>query len=193
MTNNIDYYNMNAQEFFQGSVGADMSYWRERFMKYVPDGGRILDAGCGSGRDSKAFIEKGYSVVAFDASKEMCRLASEFIGQEVWQIRFDEMSFDDEFDGIWACASLLHVSENEMDSIALKLKDALVGGGTLYASFKYGEGAVEKKERSFTNFTEETLRDLFESAGFQVLETDYSLDVRPGREDEKWVNIICRK
>ena len=102
MDNNIEYYNKNAEAFFEGTVNADMSLWRDKFEKYVTSGGRILDAGCGSGRDSKAFIQHGYSVVAFDASKEMCRMASELIGQEVWQMKFDEISFDEEFDGIWS-------------------------------------------------------------------------------------------
>ena len=72
-----------------------MSFWRDKFESYVIDGGRILDAGCGSGRDSRAFKHHGYSVVAIDASREMCRLASELLDQEVWQMRFDEISFDE--------------------------------------------------------------------------------------------------
>ena len=119
---NIDYYNIYADDFYAGSVDADMSEWRNRFIKYLPDGGRVLDAGCGSGRDSKAFIVQGYSVVAIDASREMCLRASELLGQEVWQMRFDEMSFDDEFDGVWACASLLHVPVSEMADVLKKIK-----------------------------------------------------------------------
>lgn len=201
MANNIDYYNINAYEFFEGSVDADMSYWRERFLKYIPVGGRILDAGCGSGRDSKAFIENGFSVVAFDASHEMCRLATDYLGQTVWQMRFDEISFEDEFDGVWACASLLHVSDDEMDSVIARLRDGLAYGGTLYASFKCGEEPASDEDatttarggRTFTNYTLEGLRKLFENAGFTILESDYSSDVRPGREKEQWVNVICRK
>ena len=97
MDKNIEYYNENAETFFAGTVNADMSAWRDKFETYVIDGGRILDAGCGSGRDSRAFKQHGYSVVAIDASKEMCRRASELLSQEVWQMKFDEISFDDEF------------------------------------------------------------------------------------------------
>ena len=89
MNGNIEYYNENAEEFFQGSVGADMSEWRKRFVRYLPSGGRILDVGCGSGRDSKAFIMQGFSIVAVDASKETCHMASKLLGQEVWQMRFE--------------------------------------------------------------------------------------------------------
>lgn len=188
---NIEYYNMHADDFFEGSVDADMSEWRNRFIKYLPDGGRVLDAGCGSGRDSKAFIMQGYSVVAIDASREMCLRASELLGQEVWQMRFDEMSFDDEFDGVWACASLLHVPISEMADVLKKIKHGLRPEGIFYASFKYGEGETVKDVRSFTNYTLESVCELLKGAGFRVLECDISYDVRPGREEEKWVNVIA--
>ncbi len=190
--NNIEYYNVNADEFYDKTVNADMSYWRNRFLKYIPDGGRILDAGCGSGRDSKAFIGQGYSVVAFDASREMCKKAAELLGQEVWQMRFDEMAFEDEFDGVWACASLLHVSENEIDDAIQRIKTSLSDNGILYASFKYGDGTTEKHERSFLNYTEETIQEMMEREGFEILECEISLDIRPDRKNEKWINVIVK-
>ena len=122
MDRNIEYYNQNAQSFYESTVEADMSFWRDKFIALLPNGGRVLDAGCGSGRDSKAFIQSGFSVVAFDASKELCRLASELIDQEVWQMKFQEISFDEEFDGVWACASLLHVSSDEIEDATKKLE-----------------------------------------------------------------------
>ncbi|MBO4679708.1 MAG: class I SAM-dependent methyltransferase [Lachnospiraceae bacterium] len=124
---NIEYYNENAESFYNNTVNADMSFWRDKFEAYVVDGGRILDAGCGSGRDSRAFRQHGFSIVAFDASREMCRMASELLGEEVWQMRFDEIAFDEEFDGIWACASLLHVAEDELPGVLKRLHKALGG------------------------------------------------------------------
>ncbi len=193
MDKNIEYYNENAEAFFAGTVNADMSAWRDKFETYITDGGRILDAGCGSGRDSRAFKQHGYSVVAIDASKEMCRRASELLSQEVWQMKFDEISFDDEFDGIWACASLLHVPEKELPAIMKKLKKALTDKGILYASFKYGTGTVMRGERTFVDFTEDTLRDFLEATGFAVKECGITHDIRPGRGDEMWVNAIGEK
>ncbi len=190
---NIEYYNQNAEIFFQNSVDADMSEWRNRFLRYLPDGGRILDAGCGSGRDSKAFIREGYSVVAFDASREMCKKASELLGQEVWQIRFDEMSFDEEFDGVWACASLLHVSERELLEVLSKIHKALKDNGIFYASFKYGDGVTQRGDRVFTDFKEDGIKELLGKAGFEVIESGITTDVRPGRENEKWTNVIAIK
>lgn len=193
MDNNIEYYNKNAESFFSGTVDADMSLWRDKFESYVADGGRILDAGCGSGRDSRAFKQHGFSVLAFDASREMCRMASELIDQQVWQMRFNEIEFDEEFHGVWACASLLHVTADELPDVLKRINKALVPEGALYVSFKYGEGCTTKGERSFSNYTEKTIVPLLEGAGFDVLECGITTDVRPGRDDEKWINAIARK
>ena len=190
---NVDYYNRNADSFFEGSINADMSVVRARFFSYVPAGGRILDAGCGSGRDSKVFMEAGYDVVSFDASEEMCKRASEYIGREVKNMRFEEMSFANEFDGIWACASLLHVAFEKLPEIVKKLHEALRTNGAVYASFKYGEGTKIRGDRVFSDFTEESVIPLFENAGFKIVSNVVGTDSRPGREDEKWVNVICVK
>lgn len=193
MDKNIEYYNENAQSFFEGTVNADMSLWRDKFESYVADGGRILDAGCGSGRDSRAFKQHGYSVVAFDASKEMCRMAAELLNQEVWQMRFDEIAFDEEFDGIWACASLLHVSQDELPNIMQKLHIALKDNGAIYVSFKYGEGTKQRGERTFSDFTENSVKKLLSDSDFEVIECGITSDIRPGRDAEKWINAIARK
>lgn len=209
---NIEYYNENAQSFYDGTVNVDMSLWRDKFEHYVLNSGatattpqgeksslqlatgkKILDAGCGSGRDSLAFKKHGYLVVAFDASSEMCRMASALIGQEVLQMRFDEVTFADEFDGIWACASLLHVPGEELPETLGKLRTALKDRGALYVSFKYGEGSKQRGERVFSDFTEESVKALLSNAGFDILECGMTSDIRPGRSDEKWVNVIARK
>ena len=190
---NIEYYNENAQTFYESTVNADMSFWRDKFETYVTDGGRILDAGCGSGRDSRAFKQHGFSVVAFDASREMCKMASELLGEEVWQMRFDEIAFDSEFDGVWACASLLHVELEKLPKILKKLYKALKDKGVMYASFKYGEGVAQRGERTFSNFTEYSAQKLMESVGFKVIECGITSDIRPGRAEEKWVNVIVGK
>ena len=190
---NIEYYNQNADAFYDSSVEADMSEWQNRFLRHIPAGGRILDAGCGSGRDSKAFIKQGFSVVAFDASREMCKRASELLGQEVWQMRFEEMSFDDEFDGVWACASLLHVGNNDLSDIFKKIHNALKEDGILYASFKYGDGKKERGERSFIDFTEESIKPILLMSGFEIVDSGISSDIRPGRENENWTNVVAKK
>lgn len=105
----IEFYNKYAEEFYNATVSANMSETCNKFLKHVAPGGKILDAGCGSGRDSLYFIKRGYEVVSFDASEEMVRLSGELTGQQTLLMKFEDIDFKDEFDGIWACASLLHV------------------------------------------------------------------------------------
>ena len=187
---NVEYYDKNADSFFAGSINADMAEDRRGFLEYVPSGGKILDAGCGSGRDSKAFLDAGYEVVAFDASEEMRRRASEYIGREVLNLRFEDMSFDNEFDGIWASASLLHVPMDELPEVMRRINRALKPGGAIYASFKYGEGTTARGERVFSDFNEKSIVPLFEDAGFEIVSNDVGPDSRPGRETEMWVSVI---
>ncbi len=190
---NVEYYDENADSFFEGSVGADMSQSRDKFVSYLPKNARVLDAGCGSGRDSKAFLDLGFDVISFDASKEMCKRASEYIGREVRNMRFEDMSFANEFDGIWASATLLHVPMTELPGIMKKMNEALNNGGIMYASFKYGDGTKMRGERKFSDFNEETVVPLFENAGFRILSNEVGNDNRPGRESEMWVEVIATK
>lgn len=191
MDKTIEYYNKNAHEFCENTVNADMSYCRDKFLALVKPGGRILDAGCGSGRDSHAFIQLGYEVEAFDASPAICEEASRYVGKQVRCMRFQDMEYDNEFDGIWACASLLHVSRNEIDCVMEKLKRALKSDGVLYCSFKYGEAEREKGDRSFYDYSELTLEQLLIKHDFSDIVLFITGDVRDGRERERWMNAIC--
>lgn len=223
----ISYYNDNAEAFCAGTRAADMSETRGRFLRYVQSDGLILDAGCGSGRDSKYFLEHGYHVIAMDASEEICRLASAYLGQAVGCRRFEEIAEKEIYDGIWACASLLHVPYVELPETIAKLGKALVDGGVLYASFKYGreekirrvekkqseqvegvfgeEESEEKEEREvggryFTDLTEEEWKKVLAEAEkymkeFQIemVECFVTGDVREGRGEEKWLNVVGRR
>lgn len=201
----LSYYDENAAAFCEGTRNADMSEMRGRFLRYLKPGALILDAGCGSGRDSKFFMESGYRVVALDGSKEMCRQASAYLGQEVQCRRFEEIDEKEVYDGIWACASLLHVSHELLPKVIARLITALVDGGVLYASFKYGEEEREAGGRYFTDLREDGWKKVLEEAeeemkgnksGSKKLETIECFvtgDVREGRGGEKWLNVVGRK
>ncbi len=193
MDKNVDYYNKNAVSFFESTVNADMSLWRDKFESYLPNGGKILDAGCGSGRDSLAFLRHGLEVVAFDAASEMCRMASELLNMEVKQMRFEDVDFENEFEGIWACASLLHVPMEGFPDVLRRLRNALKPNGILYVSFKYGTGSKLRGERSFIDYEENAIREVLQAEGFSVVECGITTDVRPGRGDEKWINAIAKR
>lgn len=190
----IGYYNQCAEQFAGRTVSADMSFCQNSFLKYLPEHARILDAGCGSGRDSKLFLEKGYQVYAIDASEEMCRVAKKYIGQTVKCMRFEEMAWQERFDGIWACASLLHVTRRELPAVLKNFHRALKSEGVLYASFKYGAGEEERLGRFFNDYRIGELEDAFLRDGLFVLAESFETeDVRPDYKDKPWVNIIVRK
>ena len=196
----LSYYDENAAAFCEGTRNADMSEMRGRFLRYLKPGALILDAGCGSGRDSKFFMESGYRVVALDGSKEMCRQASAYLGQEVQCRRFEEIDEKEVYDGIWACASLLHVSHELLPKVIARLIAALVDGGVLYASFKYGEEEREEGGRYFTDLREDGWKKVLEEAEEEIKESRLETvecfvtgDVREGRGEEKWLNVVGRK
>lgn len=189
----IEYYNRHAGEFYENTVDIDMHDYLDRFTAQLPDGGCILDLGCGSGRDSAYFISQGFDVTAMDGSEEMCNLASIHIGQEVLQLNFSEMDFEEVFDGVWANASLLHVPRSEMEDILTKVIRSLKKSGFLYMSFHYGEEEEEKNDRYYTNYNTRTLKELIAKFDkMELIEIKKSQDVIPER-DTLWIYAMVRK
>jgi 2-polyprenyl-3-methyl-5-hydroxy-6-metoxy-1,4-benzoquinol methylase len=189
----ISYYDENCDEYCRLTIDANMNALHARFLKHLVPKARILDAGCGSGRDSLAFARAGFSVTAFDGSAKMVRLASENTGLPVAHILFGDVSWDSAFEGVWACASLLHVSRSNLAVITNRLVRSLVPGGVIFMSFKQGESERETEGRHFTDMTEQTIASLLDELGLDVVELWSSQDVRPGRGTEAWVSAIGRR
>jgi SAM-dependent methyltransferase len=162
MNKTIEYYDENATIFADGTFKADMTEIYAFFQKYCKQGSKILDFGCGSGRDSKYFIETGYQVDAIDGSKELCKIASNYTGLTVKHMYFNELNLEEKYDGIWACSSILHIPNNELTDILKRISRALKLGGYLYTSFKYGDFSGERNGRYFSDFTENTFRNLID-------------------------------
>lgn len=194
MNKTLEYYNTNAQEFYNSTVNVDMSNHYQRFLKYLQTGNKVLDFGCGSGRDSRAFLDMGYQVTPIDGSSQLCEIASQLIGQEVIRIDFKDVEYSNEFHGIWACASVLHVQESELSNILNIMKKALITNGIIYISFKYGNFSGERNGRYFNDMTEEKLAEVLkECADLEIVETWITGDVRENRHNEMWLNAILRK
>mgnify|MGYP001130625987 CR=1 FL=1 len=193
MNQTISYYNEHAEEFCAATGNADMSFCRRKFLCFLRQGGHILDAGCGSGRDARAFLGAGYEVTAMDASFNICKEAEKLLHRNVICMSFEEMNFRREFDGIWACASLLHIPKNAMIQVLERCRMALKENGVLYASFKYGQGERITKGRLFNNYQEDSLEELMVKARFSVIEIFISKDVRADRDAEQWVNVLAGK
>lgn len=193
-TQTLSYYASNSETFASGTFVVDMSATRSRFAACLPDGGRILDFGCGAGRDIRAFLELGYSVDATDGSEELCRLASVNTGIQVRCELFGELDDVETYDGIWACASILHLPREELRDVLRKIFIALKPDGVLYTSFKYGDYEGMRNGRYFTCFTEETLAAFWKDVkGLRIFDQWITEDVRPDRKDEKWINLLARK
>ena len=188
------YYDENAERFISDTTHVDMSGHYERFLPWIPKGGSIVDAGCGSGRDSLAFKEMEYDVHAFDASVAMVEATRALADVPTFQMTFQTCTFDYLFDGIWACASLLHVPRLELSLALSNLASALKADGIIYASFKYGETEREKGDRYFNDLTEQSLDEYVDGISYlKIVETWTTGDVRVGRSDEKWLNCIIQK
>lgn len=192
--NTLDYYDSYADEFYKSTVNIEFTTMQERFLTKLKKGSNILDFGCGSGRDTKYFLEQGYNVEAIDGSAELCKLASEYTGMKVRNTFFQELSEVDKYDGIWACSSILHLPVGELAEVMRKMLIALKKNGIIYISFKYGIFAGERNGRYFTDMTEEVFAEFLSRIdGLKVEEQWITSDVRPGRGEEKWLNLILRK
>ncbi len=190
----IEYYNNNSTSFYSSTATIDMSAIYDRFLPWIPPAGKILDAGCGSGRDSKAFIEKGYHVTPIDGSVNMAALASANLKMHVLPLKFKYMSYHQRFDGIWASASFLHVPLKQADNIFNKFMAALTWQGVCYMSFKYGTGERYKNDRCFVDHDEESFTNFVKYFNFvEIADMWKTFDQRPGREKEIWLNCIVRK
>jgi len=192
-TNSISFYNDNADEFVSNTISVDMTSLYKKFIPLLPANAHILDAGCGSGRDSKYFIDNGFSVTAMDASKALVESAAQLIGQPVHECLFQDFTSDTQFDAIWACASLLHVPSAELSDVFSHLASQLKSKGLFYCSFKYGIDDVERGGRYFTNANEARLDTFISSSPLYVVDSWLTGDLRPGRENERWINVILSK
>lgn len=194
MVDTIDYYNRNVQDFVDRTVSVDFTGIQNVFLELLPRDARILDFGCGSGRDTKYFLDCGYQVDAMDGSIELCRAASEYTGIHVKQMLFQDLAEEEKYDGIWACASILHVKKTELPDIIRKMSLATKENGIIYISFKYGDYEGERNGRYFTDMTEISMKELLVDFPELKVEKQWITgDVRADRGDERWLNMILRK
>ena len=152
----LEYYAANAEAFASSTVDVAFSSVQKCVEGLLQPGARVLDFGCGSGRDAKHFLEAGFAVDAVDGSPELCRIASELTGLPVRCMRFEELSAQSIYDGIWACSSILHVPSRQLLALLAKMAAALKPGGVVYTSFKLGEFEGVRNGRYFSDFTPES-------------------------------------
>ncbi len=192
-TKTLNYYNQHAQTFSDSTLNVDMSALYAEFLPLIPKHGHILDAGCGSARDAMYFKQQGFTVSAFDASENIAKLASNYLQQTVDFKAFQQFNCTNMYDGIWCCASLLHVPKVELPQVFLKLQNALKPNGVLYVSFKYGTQERVHNGREFTDLNEDGLTALItHHTELKILKQWQTVDQRPERESEVWLNALIK-
>lgn len=190
--NSADYYDQNAESFIAQTRQADMSEHYARFLEHIPAGGSIIDAGSGSGRDAKWFKDQGYAVEAFDASPAMVKATEEFADVSTRLMTFEDFSWDCKVDGIWACASLLHIRPERLTDALSRLLVALKPHGVIYCSFKYGSKQRTVNGRYFNDLQETLLSDAVDTVYASVASTWTTGDVRLDRPGELWLNALIK-
>ena len=189
----IDYYNRNADWYYWTTVGVDMDALRKKFASYLPGEASVIDMGCGSGRDVMAFSDMGYDAVGLDGAKELLKLAEERLEIRTVNADMSEYKAPAPYDGVWCCASLIHLNDTEKQRFFGNLDRNLKTGGVIFISVKEGISTGTDKDGLYlSNCTAEEIRRYLEGAGCAILETGETEDAL-NRGGVRWLNIFARK
>ena len=197
-----DYIN-NTLKYYDDNIESYKEHWLKDFTKnynfeipdiflsYLNSKSHILDLGCGTGRDSKYFMDKGYQVTSIDGSYEMCKVAENLLKKEVEQINFLDIDYKEQFDGVFACASLLHLDNKDLIVVLNKISRALNQNGILYTCFKYGNSTRVDNGRFYNDMNEEKFLDLIKNIeNLKILKSWISEQYK---SDTKFLNYIIKK
>lgn len=179
-----------AKKYSKNTQNLDLSLVYKRFLKYVQEG-KLLDLGCGSGRDSLFFIKKGFYVTPSDGYKEMCLEAEQLLKREVLHLNFKDISFKEEFDAVWACASLLHLSKKELPDVLEKIEKSMKPGAYFYSSFKHGDKEEDKNNLIYNYENEKSFNEKLPH-NLKLVESFITKDTLSDERPD-WINFIVIK
>jgi SAM-dependent methyltransferase len=192
MPSNLPFYEENALAYAESTREVNMREVHLKFVMLLPPKARVVDAGCGSGRDALAFAQMGYAVDAFDGSAELTKLATELLRVPVQHLRFSEFNQPESYDGVWACSSLVHLNDNELIEALAQLAGSLKPNGVLYTNFKVGSKAYVDIQGRYNNPKDEKAAvSLLEALQLTIVEcwrTPHVLD-----PTQQWVNILAKR
>jgi len=186
------FYEDHAVEYFSGTSGAQTQFVLDRFLSHLPANAAILDAGCGSGRDLKYFHSRGHCALGIDASTALVQMAAEYSGAPCEVVRIERISYEERFDGVWACASLLHLPRDAFRPALRSLNRALKRGGTLFMAVQEGQGeAILPDGRLYVYYSEDDIRRSLDAAGLAVNELWASRNSADAVRQPVWINVIA--
>lgn len=194
--NTLEFYNQNAKLYCEQTINGDLEENYKRFLTRLSKGAYILDFGCGSGRDSKYFLDNGYKVKAIDGSIEMCKLASKYINQEVTCMKFEELDDINVYDGIWACSSILHIEKEKLENVLKKMLNSLKPNGIIYTSFKLGEGYQIKEGKYYNYLTQDEMEKILNNISEKAKIIDFFETLPSTKRNSQntiWGNFIIKK
>lgn len=191
---NLAYYEANAEKYAKQTCHADLSHLYAAFLSLLPRNARILDVGCGGGRDLRAFHERGFDVFGVDPSSALVEIAREYSGAEVAVAKVEALEFEEKFDGVWACASLLHLPKAELPEALRRIHRSLIAGGVFFLSVQAGRGEEFSEDgRFYARYEEPEIRSAIQEIGFDTLNTWTTSDALSGRAKISWINLLARK
>ena len=188
-----NYYESNAERYAAETFSADMSEQYQRFLPLLKKGAKILDVGSGSGRDVCYFQRQGYQATALEPSKNLCREIRKVFSGEIVCSDIQNYRPTERYDGIWACASLIHLQEEEVLQFFERIDRYLNDDGIVYASGKSGISTGEVEDgRFFLEFTEQLVEKILTvNKQLQLEQLWYTEDVS-GRRGFRWLNVVLR-
>lgn len=187
----LSWYKENASQYAEATQCSLVHDALGEFLSRIKEGGRILDYGCGCGRDSYYFMKHGFFLDSMDGSMEMIKEAERLFGIHPIFASFLSLNEIERYDGIWAQASILHLYENDLKTSLSLIERALKNGGVFYSSFRKGERDGYEDGRWYTNMTVDRFSSLLPSKLY-IEKAWESKDVRPSVE-KNWLSIISRK
>lgn len=187
----IKYYNDNSEEYIKNTFCVDMSFLYQKFEKYLNKNSKILDIGFGSGRDLIYFSKK-YEAYGIDLCENFVNHLKVMGYTNVTKQGVEDFSFDFKFDGMWACASLLHIKKENLNQAIENCLKYLSKGGVFYFSFKQGDYCGEINGRYYHYLNLDFLNSILKDLNCKIIESFFTDDNLKDR-NEKWINIILQK
>lgn len=191
----LSFYNNNAQSYADTSNTVSMQKELNDFISRLPqrdDRLKLLEIGAGSGRDLTYMLSQGFDLTAIEPSQEMCKIIKENTGITPLQEKAEELNFYQNFDGIYAVASLLHISKENLPDVFKRISAALKDDGQLMVTFKKGDGeSFDGKQRFFSYFQPDELKKMLNENGFKDVVIDVSVDMLQ-RQDTQWMTVHAK-